>query len=91
MRSEADRRDQRVKASRLGVFAVLACAALVLTSACSTGPTNPSADASHISYTALGASDAVGVGAFPLTEGYVFEIGRQLELSAIRFCSTTSA
>lgn len=33
----------------------------------------------EISYTALGASDAVGIGAIPPTEGYVFRIQNELE------------
>jgi acyl-CoA thioesterase-1 len=40
--------------------------------ACATGP-------DEILYSALGASDAVGIGAVPLTEGYVFRIEDELE------------
>jgi lysophospholipase L1-like esterase len=50
--------------------------ALTLTSlALAAGP----ARAEPIDYVAVGASDAVGVGAHPLTEGYVFLIRRELD------------
>jgi len=52
-------------------------AALVITSGC--GGSSPTAPGSTIVYAALGASDAVGIGASPMTEGYVFVVSRRLD------------
>jgi len=49
---------------------------LGLTSGCGESPTAPG---STVVYVALGASDAVGIGAQPLSEGYVNVIFRQVE------------
>ena len=53
----------------------LAAAALVLVSGCTSSPTTVP---STLVYTALGASDAVGIGAFPPTLGYVCLIAERL-------------
>ena len=58
---------------RLGKPAAL-CGALALFSCSSDAPQDR-----HILYMAVGASDAVGVGATPLTNGYVFQIRDELE------------
>jgi hypothetical protein len=49
--------------------------ALVLASHCGSSPTSPNAP---ITYAALGASDAVGFGASPLTAGYVYLLSQRL-------------
>ena len=53
--------------------------ALLLTILLMTGCTNHRLDEDAIQYMAVGASDAVGVGATPLTNGYVFRIEDALE------------
>lgn len=62
---------------------VIAAALLLgaLTAAGCAGPPTQGYDpnAPAFEYTALGASDAVGVGAFPLTDGYVYRIRDELE------------
>src|SRR5262245_50100030 len=49
--------------------------ALAIASACSSTPTSPD---STSTYAALGASDAVGIGASPVSEGYVYLLSRRL-------------
>src|SRR5262245_36591845 len=56
-------------------FAAFAVAALVLVAGCA----SHQLDQNEILYMAVGASDAVGIGATPLTNGYVFRIEDQLE------------
>lgn len=55
---------------------VLACLASLHLAGCAGGPKDRKIE---FVYLALGASDATGVGAFPLTEGYVFLIKRELD------------
>ena len=61
--------------SRLGVAALA-----LLLSACggSGGPAAPAPGATRLVYAALGASVTFGIGAVPLTEGYVFEIAERM-------------
>ncbi len=54
---------------------LLLCGALLL-AAC--GGSSSSTTTRTIAYTALGASDAVGIGALPLTKGYVFLLEERL-------------
>lgn len=42
-------------------------------------PTSPQQQSARLVYVALGASDAVGIGAFPLENGYVYRIRDELE------------
>lgn len=58
--------------SRLILVLLYSCAIL----SCSSGPKDRKIE---FVYMALGASDATGVGALPLTEGYVYLIDRELE------------
>lgn len=58
--------------SRLIVVLLCSCAML----SCSSGPKERKI---QFVYMALGASDATGVGALPLTDGYVYLIDRELE------------
>jgi len=58
---------------------LLAVLVLAITSAAISGCGQMPPQQGAISYTALGASDAVGVGAFPLSQGYVFRIRDDLE------------
>ncbi len=51
--------------------------ALGLLGGCESSPTAPSSQLRFV-YAALGASDAVGIGAIPISEGYVFEIADKL-------------
>ncbi len=60
------------------LYGFLLCAVLLLVGCSSDSPTDPNAPL--IVYVAMGASDAVGVGASPLTNGYVFLIARDLEM-----------
>jgi len=50
----------------------------LLTIAIATGCGSPTAPESTITYAALGASDAVGIGASPVTDGYVYLLSRRL-------------
>jgi lysophospholipase L1-like esterase len=50
----------------------------LLAIALAAGCDSPTAPGSTITYAALGASDAVGIGASPVTEGYVYRLARQL-------------
>ena len=62
---------------RQATLSSLLAAAVLLTGCDGSGPTEPPPQ--PLVYTALGASDAVGIGAFPLTEGYVFEIADRID------------
>lgn len=64
-----------MKIVRLMTVAMAAVASLCL-SGCSSGPREKPIE---FVYLALGASDATGVGATPLTEGYVFLIKQELD------------
>jgi lysophospholipase L1-like esterase len=68
-------RTRRVPSHTLLATASLSLLLLIL-SAC--GDSSEAFQA-NLTYTALGASDAVGIGASPLSEGYVFEIEDELE------------
>lgn len=58
---------------------VLIGVVLGLASCKETSPTDPGPmPAGRVVYTALGASDAVGIGAFPISEGYVFLLRGQM-------------
>ena len=64
--------------TRYGLAALVLVAALTFAGCSSDSPTEPSDGL--IVFVALGASDAVGVGASPLTNGYVFLIAEELRL-----------
>ncbi|GKS57494.1 hypothetical protein YTPLAS18_10210 [Nitrospira sp.] len=55
------------------LFVLILCTAAMVS--CSSGPKERKVEFVHL---ALGASDATGVGALPLTEGYVYLINREL-------------
>lgn len=58
------------------VIFVIVCMASLLVSSCGSGPREKKIE---FVYLAFGASDATGVGATPLTEGYVFLIKQELD------------
>src|SRR5262245_33993634 len=53
-------------------------ACVVLLTAFAAGCDSPTAPGATIRYAALGASDAVGIGASPEAQGYVFQLSRRL-------------
>jgi lysophospholipase L1-like esterase len=61
-------------------FSLLVLALLAV--GCGGGGDKPSVPAGRIAYTAIGASDAVGVGAVPLSNGYVPRLGALLATRA---------
>ena len=61
----------------------LAVILLVLASATGCGG-SPTAPASATTYAALGASDAVGIGASPVTDGYVYLLSRRVNFNGAR-------
>ncbi|MGE5548115.1 MAG: SGNH/GDSL hydrolase family protein [Solirubrobacterales bacterium] len=64
----------------MAVGRLLAVAILFLAAACSSAPKPPQ----QLSYMAIGASDAVGIGAFPLDRGYVYRIRDELRRNVER-------
>jgi acyl-CoA thioesterase I len=58
--------------------AVISVGSLLLLSSCGGGSSDETSSP-EIRYVALGASDATGIGASPLTEGYVYQIERGLK------------
>ena len=64
-----------LRRGRLAISCLLV--ALGLLGGCESSPTAPSSQLRFV-YAALGASDAVGIGAIPISEGYVFEIADKL-------------
>ena len=57
----------------------LVAIALAISLATACGGSSPTAPGAATTYAALGASDAVGIGAAPLTEGYVYVISRRMQ------------
>ncbi len=64
------------------LFFILSLVALVGLFGCGDDSSTAPQYYEKLAYTAMGASDAVGVGAFPLTEGYVYKIAEGLEQRA---------
>ncbi len=71
---------RRARALRLGLL-VLAAALGIRCGGDGGSPTGPGPGPTPapLSYVALGASDAVGIGAFPPSEGYVYLLARRME------------
>ena len=66
--------------SRRGLGAAAAGLLLLGTLSCSGGPTSPKQAQAKIIYAALGASVTFGIGAVPITEGYVYEIADRMAM-----------
>ena len=67
---------------KFSIFLTVLLSALLAVSCASTSKDDDQKEESNrgiIKYVALGASDATGIGAFPLTNGYVFRIKHTLE------------
>lgn len=62
------------------VTVLLVCAGIASLGGCGVSPTSPGRE--RLVYVAMGASDAVGIGALPLTDGYVYRIRNELRAYA---------